>query len=201
MKKIFILILCVSTGLLFTSCDAESTDGVSKITEYANIEFEPVVTIALGDTYTPTPSAEAGGVEIPVTINGDVDTNTVGVYYVVFSATNADGFDATATQVVVVHNPSIVGTDVSGKIVDAGNATRTGEITLIKGTTSIFLASDFGYGGTFPVYFQMDGDIISEIPQPYVFGATSVALTYNPITKIFTTLISPDGFGYTFKYQ
>jgi hypothetical protein len=155
----------------------------------------------VGGTFSPAATASENGVDLPVTTTESVNTNIVGIYDVAYSAANSDGFVASAFQTVVVHDPSIVGTDVTGNIQDANNPARTGVISLIEGTTSIFLSSDFGFGGTFPVYFQMDGDVISEIPQTYVFGATSVALTYDPGAMIFTTSIQPYGFDYTFEYQ
>ena len=186
---------------LFVSCDTESTDEVSFVTNYAVFEYDDLVVIPLGGSFTPNATATENGQVLETTVSGSVNTNVVGVYDVSYSAENSDGFAASAFQTVVVHDPSIVGTDVSGDIWDKGNNARTGVISLIPGTTSIFLASDFGFGGTFPVYFQMDGDVISEIPQPYIFDVTSVDLTYDPISMEFTTLIHPYEFGYTFEYQ
>lgn len=201
--KIFKNIALV-TFLTFTMLSCELEPQIeSTITEYAVIDYDEVYTVPLGGTYDPVVTASEAGNDIEVTSSGaeQVDVNTVGVYEVNYSATNSDGFPATVTQTVVVHDPSIVGTDVSGLIWDKNNNSRTGVITLVEGTTSIFLASDFGFSGVFPVYFQMDGDQISEIPQPYIFGVESVDLTYDPSTMEFTTLINPQGFAYTFEYR
>ena len=199
-KNIIIKLFSVLAILVLGSCTEESPIE-STITYFPTFEYESLVVVEVGSSYTPSVKAFEGDTEIDVTISGTFDTSQVGVYNLSFSATNSDGYPGTAGQTIVVHNPSIIGTDVSGEIIDANNSTRDGVITLVEGTTSIFLASDFGFGGTFPVYFQMDGDVISEIPQNYVFSATSVDLTYDPVGKIFTTLIHPYGFGYTFKYK
>lgn len=192
--------MCIFT-ILFSSCDIETTEDLSSVTNFPVFEYDSFTVIAKGTTFSANAKAFENGSEIPVTTETNLDSEIPGVYNVTYSAVNSDGIVANAFQTIVVHDPSIVGTDVTGSIVDANNASRTGVITLVEGTTSIFLASDFGFGGTFPVYFQMDGDLISEIPQTYVFSATQVDLTYDPVNQVFTTLIHPYGFAYTFKYQ
>jgi len=199
-KNKILKLFSVLLVLLIASCTEEDPIK-STITNFPTFEYDELVIVTVGTSYTPTAKAFEGDTEIDVVIDGVADTNTVGVYNYTFSATNSDGYEGSATQTIVVHDPTIDGTDVSGEIQDVNRPTRDGVITLVQGTTSIFYASDFGFGGTFPVYFQMDGDVISEIPQNYVFGAESVDLTYDPVTKIFTTLIHPQGFGYTFEYK
>lgn len=204
MKKIYVVIILVITGLA-SSCIGEiSYEDISFKTNYPVFEYEPMVVIALGGTYTPEVTATEDGESLDVAASGieSVDTNTVGVYEASFSAANSDGFSSSVTQTIVVHNPEIVGSDVSGAIKDVGRPSRTGVITLIPGTTSIFFCTDMGFGGTFPVYFQMDGDVISDIPQNYFFGATKCHLTYDPNEpRTFTNLIEPYGFDYAFIYQ
>lgn len=201
MKKIISTILVAFTFLL-VSCESDTTADVSRVTNYPVFTFDETVTVPLGGVYNPNVVVTEGDQEIAYTVAGDddVDVNQVGVYTVTYSATNVDGFTANAVQTVIVHDPTIVGTNVSGNIRDAGNNARTGVISLVPGTTSIFLASDFGFAGAFPVYFQMNGDVISDIHQPYINGVSNVDLTYNPITNRFTILIHPQGFGYTFEY-
>lgn len=202
MKKIISYIYIFCAPVLFTSCTSDNdSEGLSAVTNYATFEYEELVVVPLGGTFTPSATASEDGNSLEVNSSGTVNTEVVGIYDITYSATNSDGFDANVFQTVVVHDPTIIGTDVSGAIRDTSRNERTGVISLIEGTTSIFLASDFGFGGTFPVYFQMDGDMISEIPQNYIFGATSVDLTYDPVSKKFTTLINPQGFSYEFEYQ
>jgi len=199
MKKIFITLFFIS-GLLLVSCENDSTANLSSVTNYATFRYEPVIVIPIGGTYTQDVSATEDGKQLELTVVGSVNTNEVGVYKMTFSATNSDGFNASVIQEVVIHDPTIIGNDVSGKIRDKNTNSRTGVISLVPGTTSIFYSTDFGFGGTFPVFFQMNGNTISEINQSYVFDVTSVDLTYNPISKQFTTSIHPYGFGYTFEY-
>ncbi len=199
-NKIIKIVSFVFSVLFFVSCTEEAPIE-SEITFFPTFEYENIVAVAVGDSFTPQAIATADGTELEVKISGSVDTNTIGIYNITYSATNSDGFDGVASQVVVVHDPAIVGTDVSGNIEDIGRPARTGIISLVTGTTSIFFVTDFAFGGTFPMYFQMNGDVISEINQVYPFGASSVDLTYDPSTNMFTTFVNPFGFGYTFQYQ
>ncbi|HPF97097.1 MAG: DUF5011 domain-containing protein [Flavobacteriaceae bacterium] len=201
MKRLFKHIICIMAIVAFVSCDTEETSDVSRVTTYAVFEYDPIVVIPLGGAFEPSAIATENGGELQVTTTENVNTNVVGIYDVVYSATNSDGFEANAFQTVVVHDPSIVGNDVSGAIYDVGRPERTGVISLVEGTTSIFYCTDFGFSGSFPMYFQMDGDVISEIPQNYTFDVESVDLTYDPVLLQFTTFINPQGFDYTFKYQ
>lgn len=201
MRKISIYILALMAFVATVSCHKETTEGLSLVTNYAVFEYEALVVVEVGNDYAPTANATENGQSIAVETSGNVDTNTVGIYGVTYSAINSDGFEASVFQTVVVHDPTIIGTDVSGSIWDKGNNSRTGVISLVQGTTSIFYATDFGFAGAFPMYFQMDGDVISEIPQAYPFDVSGVDLTYDPVTREFTTLIHPQGFGYTFEYQ
>ncbi|GAA3616422.1 hypothetical protein Q4Q39_01135 [Flavivirga amylovorans] len=200
MKEIIKYIACI-TLLIFSSCETESTGNVNSITNLPLFEFEAIVVHPMGVPFSAAATAIEAGEELPVEFSSDIDVNVPGVYDVVYSAVNSDGFGINATQKVIVHDPNIIGTDVSGNIFDTTRNERTGIISLVEGTTSIFFVTDFAFGGTFPMWFQMDGDTISEIPQVYPFGATSVDLTYDPIERQFTTFVNPYGFGYTFKYQ
>ncbi len=199
MKKIVLFLSFI--GVALTSCESDTSADVSGVTNYAVFEYEPVVVVPLGGNFTPSAVALEGGAEIPVTSVGSVDTNTVGVYTYTYSAVNSDGFAATASQTIVVHDPNIVGTDVSGEVWDVNNNSRTATISLVPGTTSIFYVTDFGFAGAFPIYFQMNGDTISDIPQVYPLGQESVELGYNPVAETFTITIFPAGFAYTFEYQ
>lgn len=202
MKKLSFYIFLFLIPLLLVSCTSDNdSEGLSEVTNYATFDFVPEVVVPLGGSYTPEATATEAGSDLEVTITGSIDFDEVGVYDITYSAINTDGFPASVVQKVVVHDPDIVGTDVSGNIRDTNRNERTGVISLVDGTTSIFFASDFGLSGTFPVYFQMDGDVISEIPQNYSSGVTSVDLTYDPVAGLFTTFLNPLDFGYEFEYQ
>lgn len=202
MKKIIIATFLFTAALFtFTACeDDEGTANVSRVTNYPVFTYEPLIVLPLGGTFEPAATATEGGSEIPVTTDGTVDTSTVGIYTVTYTATNVDGFSANASQTVVIHDPAIVGTDVSGRIRDKNNNSRTGVISLVPGTTSIFYVTDFGFSNAFPMYFQMNGNTPSEISQNYANDVESVSISYDPVLNQFSNLILPNNFAYTFEY-
>jgi len=124
-KNKIIKLFSVFVILAIVSCTEEDPIE-STITNFPTFDFQPLVVIEIGDSFTPGATAMEGENEIDVVISGTVNANQVGVYNVSYSATNSDGYDGSASQVVIVHDPSIVGTDVSGDIYDTNTPTRTG---------------------------------------------------------------------------
>ncbi|WP_264553395.1 DUF5011 domain-containing protein [Flavobacterium sp. N2038] len=123
MKKIFISLMIVS-GLLLTSCEGDSTDGVSKVTAYANFTMNGpnLVILTQGDTYTEEGvTAEADGKTLEVKTDGAVDTSKPSMYKLKYSAVNSDGFPASVTRTVVVlsNKPSTI--DLTGTFLRSGN--------------------------------------------------------------------------------
>ena len=200
MKKILYLsILSIIT--LFSSCDDKDTEDLSGVTVYADIVYVSNVVLEKGADFTPSATATEGETVLDVVIDGEADTNTVGVHIISYAATNSDGFSASREQTVIVHDPSLVGTDVSGNIYDIGAPSRTGVISLVEGTTSIFYATDMGGGGILPLYFQMDGDEMYVIDQPYDYSTVNDADgIYDPLTKTFDITFST-GWNYVFAYN
>jgi hypothetical protein len=202
--KFWIAIGIASLSIISFSCDPDGDSvGVSTITYFPSFELvdgESVV-IEVGDEFVPDAIVKEGENELTPVIDNGVDSDVPGIYSVLYSAVNSDGYTGSATQEVVVYDPSIVPTDVRGNIVDVNNSSRTGTITLVPGTTNLFLGSDMAFGGVFPLYFQMDGDEMTVIPQPFpsAFGVSGVEASYNPATKRFSVLILPQGFAYTFQ--
>ena len=195
-----LIIFLVLTIISIVSCTEEEPIE-STITNFPAFDFEELVIVAVGDSFTPEAKATEGETEIDVVINGSVNANQVGVYHISYSATNSDGYDGSATQTVIVHDPSLVGSDVSGDIYDTNTPTRTGNISLVSGTTSIFYATDMGGSGILPLYFQMDGDEMFVIPQPYNYSTVNDAVgTYDPISRTFDVTFST-GWNYIFAYN
>jgi hypothetical protein len=192
--------------VVLISCEPEGDSfGVSTATYFPTFEFPEgnSVVITTGSTFTPNALVKEGETELTPAVDNEVDVDVPGIYEVEYSAINSDGYPGSATQQVVVYNPDIVPTDVRGNIVDVNNATRTGVITLVPGTTNLFHATDMGFAGVFPLYFQMEGDELTVVPQPFPssFGVTSVDASYDPVTQRFSVLVHPAEFAYTFKYQ
>jgi hypothetical protein len=111
MKKIIIcLAALMALTLGFTSCEKDS-EGLTRITYYAQIvlEGDEYMIMAKGTDYVePGYSATMKGEDVTkqVKVVSNVDPTTSGVYSVVYSIENADGFLATATRTVVVLNLS-----------------------------------------------------------------------------------------------
>lgn len=186
---------------LFSSCDDIDTEDISGLTVYADIVYDSNVVLTKGADFTPSATASEGETLLDVVIDGEADTNTVGVYIISYSATNSDGFSATRKQTVVVHDPSIVGTDVSGTVHDINSPSRIGVISLVEGTNSIFYCTDMGGGGILPLYFQMDGDEMYVIDQPYDYSTVNDADgIYDPTKKTFDITFST-GWNYVFAYN
>lgn len=104
----------VISGLLFTACETDSTDGVSKVTYYPTIELngESDVFIPVGGTFTdPGAVADEGGTVIPTVVSytgnfrgaKTLDLNVPDEYTQTYTATNKDGFKATATRRIIVY--------------------------------------------------------------------------------------------------
>lgn len=199
MKLKYLIFSILIVGL--ASCKKGDSYDVSNVTTFASFEYEPEVILEVGDAFTPSAVAIEGDKTLDVAISGSADVNTVGVYDIVYAATNSDGYDGTVSQTVIVFDPLLTGTDVSGNINDIGRPERTGIISKIEGTTNIFYCTDMGFGGAFPIYFQMIGDVMDVIPQSFIFGATTVNGTYDAVAKTFHIEILPQGFTYDFEYS
>lgn len=205
-NRFYAAIAVASLLVACMSCDDEGDSfGISKTTQFPTFEFPQgnTVVITTGSSFSPDAVVKEGENALTPVISNDVDADVPGIYEVEYSAINSDGYPGSATQQVVVYDPNIIPTDVTGNIVDVNNATRTATITLVPGTTNIFHATDMGFAAVFPLYFQMNGDVMTVVPQPFpsAFGVESVDASYDPVTQRFSVLIHPQEFAYNFKYQ
>jgi hypothetical protein len=58
-----------------------------------------------------------------------------------------------------------------------------------------------GGSGVLPLYFQMDGDVMYVVDQPYNYSTVNDAEgTYDPVTKTFDVTFST-GWNYVFAYN
>ena len=191
-------------SLLFASlfsCKEGDSYNISQVTTFATFEYEPQVVVEVGGSFTPNVVAKEGETTINSTYTGSVDVNTVGVYEIVYSATNTEGYDGTATQTVIVYDPTLTGTDMSGTIYQSNNAARTGTVSLVTGTTNVYYATDVAFGGVFPMYFQMIGDVLEVIPQQFALGVTSVTASYDAVGRKISLTVFPQEFSYIMVYN
>lgn len=107
MKKNILLIAALALLTLgFTSCEKESK-GLTSITYYADIQLEgdEYIIIEKGSTFEEpgyVATMEGKDVSSQVQIETDLDTSTSGIYTIVYSMVNADGFASSASRIVVV---------------------------------------------------------------------------------------------------
>lgn len=122
MKKI--ILISIFSCFLFTACETSETEGVSDITNYAVITVDGPAQILLpeGEEYVdPGVSAEEAGTAVDVTTTssglyrgGSLDTNVPDQYLISYSATNQDGYSASAGRTVIVYSTGDLVTDLSG---------------------------------------------------------------------------------------
>jgi hypothetical protein len=190
-----LLIMLVFSGL--TSCDDDTSAGLTSITYYPSIELlgDEEVYAAIGADYVDAGVyAELDGVDVTedvVTVS-TVDTSVGGVYSVTYAITNEDGFSASTSRTVYVYDstPSIISTGIY--------TTQTGterywysseaivsfsgyEILILQTEPGVFYISDFmggyydqyaGYGDSYAMtgYFQLNDDNTLSAISSYVSG-------------------------------
>ena len=106
MKKIFYIVVVAILTLGFTSCEKESA-GLTQITYYAEIilEGDEQLVINKGSEYVePGYKAVMAGEDVSnqVVVKSNVDTQKSGIYSILYSVTNADGFVASVSRSVIV---------------------------------------------------------------------------------------------------
>lgn len=120
MKSKLLYLMVFSLSLLVSSCDDESTAGVTRITYYPTIEIlgNQSVVLNLGESYEDEGCyAELNGEDVSdqVVVQSEVDSDKVGIYSISYVAYNEDGFSASASRTVYVVDPSSVATIYLGE--------------------------------------------------------------------------------------
>lgn len=104
-------------ALLALSCEKE-TEGISEIMHYVSFDIQgdnPAI-IQVGTAYTDAgviARLEGKDVTSTVTTESNVDHEEMGMYKVIYSATNEDGYKSRAIRDVIVCNPGVT-TDLGG---------------------------------------------------------------------------------------
>lgn len=110
MKVLYKYSLIIAAIFFLFSCDKE-TEGLSRITYYCDLilDGDATMLVPLGGTYV-----EPGYIALEneedvtgdVTVAGTVNTSVAGLYRLVYSVYNTDGFAKTAVRQVVVYDPT-----------------------------------------------------------------------------------------------
>jgi len=118
MKKIIIYSLFLFINVVaFNSCEKTSYDD-SKITYYVTFDIsgDKTMLVPVGTTFV-DPGFKAFEGEKDVTSNvktdGTVDSNSLGLYTITYSAVNADGYASSTKRIVIVYDPTVTN-DIAG---------------------------------------------------------------------------------------
>lgn len=207
MNKLIYKILPVLLLVLFISCEDDTTEGISRVTYYNDIELtgDENYVVNIGDTYVePGATATEGDEDVTanLVISGNVDTSTVGYYTVTYSIKNVDGFPKKATRNVFVlpanRSKSDIYTGTYTGVVSTGTHTDATEITHLG--DGLYFCSDFiggrynigfGYGPVYKLsgYFYVNGDGLSH-------GSLIIDSVWGPWDMFTPTLT-----GTTFKHS
>jgi len=212
--KQMISIVVLTSVLMLASCDKDeinNTDtrvGISDVTVYPTLtlEGERFMAIPVGSTWTdPGVTAMEGPNTISYTTSGNVNTGAVGVYRLVYTAINKDGFAATIMRWVAVYDTdaSAAGNDLSGQYRRSfpGNAADGQIATWTKIAPGVYVVDNPGgaVGVNLQVIvFNATGFDIEIPPQTITDGTTfsSSDETYDPgpPASYIWTMVNP-GYG------
>ncbi len=156
MKVLYKYGLIIISVFLSFSCEKE-TENISDITYYVEFEIngENPTIVQVGEPYVdPGVVATLPGKDVTstVTVESNVDYETMGMYTVEYTATNNDSLKSRAVRNVIVCNPSVT-TDLSGKYIGQEGTKR---INIASGAEVLYP----GYHSTItylaPGFFQID---------------------------------------------
>ena len=138
MKKIYLFGLVVLGMLAFSSCNDDNDELTdSRLTYYADLTMEgdEFMIVPVGTAYVEPGckgvlydkvTGEFKDISSQISIGGDkVDPNTMGFYYITYSAAGSDGFLSTVTRTVCVCDPTVT-LDISGSYNTDMNASLYG---------------------------------------------------------------------------
>lgn len=165
MKKYIIYSFLLAISLLgLAGCEKDSSMDDSRLTYYVAfaLKGDDIMLVTVNTPFVdPGVTATLKGADASsrVKVTGNVDTNTIGLYNVTYSAINDDGFKTSVSRKVIVCNPAVT-TDISGTYtsVSPTHRLRTGttvsysgfDVTITKIAPGFFFVSDFFGGYYFP---------------------------------------------------
>lgn len=209
MKSFKYICLVVLSVLCFASCEKE-TEGVSNAnTLLFKLKGEGTMLVTVGTSYQePGFTAQFNGLDDSqnVDVEGSVDAQTVGLYYVSYVHSNKDEVRTMLTRTVIVCDPAVE-TDISGAYLTAPGTYRLTDsevpfegfkVNITKIAPGFFKISDFlggyyhqraGYGAAYACsgYVQLKSDntltLLSSSILPWGDTLTEVTdASYDPET-------------------
>lgn len=195
MKFYNYFLIVASFVFLLMSCEKD-TKNTSRVTYYVDFELndEPVMTIPLGDNFVdPGVVAMEGENDITstVTVSGNVNSESVGVYIINYSALNVDGFPSSVSRTVIVYDPNI-STNIAGTYTTAEGTHRYSpavgitdypgyKATLTELAPGVYQVDDFlagyyavraGYGSSYAMrgYLKLNEDNTLTLLSSFISG-------------------------------
>jgi hypothetical protein len=207
MKMKNLIIFSFITAAFLVSCNkADIIDnaqqvGISKITYYPilTVTGPAYATVAKGSAFTdPGATAVAGGANVPVTTSGTVNTNSAGVYIVTYTATNKDGFSASASRFVVVYSTDAgaAAQDFSGNYARTSNGSIATWTKIAPGVYQVFNPGGAPGTNLTVIAFNPTGLIIHVPPQTDSAGGTTSCTNATGGADITYILGPPDKYAW-----
>jgi hypothetical protein len=157
MKKVSMALIIIMLVLVFSGCEKDLTsEGVSKLTHYVTFDLTggDFLLNPKGTAFVdPGIIAMEGTTDVSssVSVTGSVNTGTVGLYVLTYSATNVDGFPASVSRSVIVYDPAAQETDLSGNYLsDVARISPARAFTGLNVTITKLLPGFF----TFPICWE-----------------------------------------------
>lgn len=220
MKNKLLYLMVFALALLVSSCDDESTAGMTRITYYPTIEVlgNPSVVLNIGESYVEEGCyAELNGEDVSdkVVISSNIKSDKVGIYSISYAAFNEDGFSASASRTVYVVNPTSIATLYYGESQTATRHYYDAPIFITDNGDGTYQVDDLIGGFQFhglnpgfePTYdFHAEANIkiaadntvsmVGEVGSWYFAGSVALKLTsgtYDPATKTFVLNVDYGG--------
>jgi hypothetical protein len=148
MKKV-IQLLFLSLFIVLGACNKDEIHNTDTQIGHSRVTFFPIlslkgakyIAVAKGGTYTdPGVTATEGGQPIQATASPAVNTAVPGVYSVVYTATNKDGFSAQVFRIVTVYDTdaAAAAADLSGNWARNTNGSLAVFTKLAPGVYTVF---------------------------------------------------------------
>ena len=155
--RIIKFLLILAAVVPFAACEKtekpENTPdrvGISRVTYFPTFDMkgEQYMSLVKGGTFTdPGVTAKEGTADLQVVVTGSVNTNTVGVYDIVYSATNKDGFSSSISRsVAVLPAAEQANVNIAGKYANTGSFAYVA--TISKLAPGFYLADNVWGGGS-----------------------------------------------------
>lgn len=214
MKKI-VQLLFLSLIIVLGACNEKEIHNTDTQVGRSHVTFFPLIKIkgdryyyvAKGGTYTePGVTATEAGTPTTFVTTGAPNTATAGVYSVVYTSTNKDGYSASDFRIVTVYDTDAgaAANDLSGKYVRSapGNAADGQIATFTKKAPGVYMVDN--PGGAVGVNVQViainpTGNVVT-IPTQLIgignpFGSTDETYTPTPAPATLVWSIVNAGYG------